>query len=91
MSKKTYKMPEEMPTVAVGEAAVAYFPSPPQSSSPAFSKGEGTKWNPNVPFHATQEEWMEHIRSIEEGEFMTIEEADKEFELWKKEFLASRI
>ena len=49
------------------------------------------KWNPNVPFHCTQEEFTEHIHSIERGNFMTIEEADKKFEAWKKEFLASRI
>jgi hypothetical protein len=48
-------------------------------------------WNPNVPFHGTQEEWWEHIHKIEEGQFYTIEEADAEFEIWKNELLASRI
>ena len=47
-------------------------------------------WNPNVPFHGTQEEWWEHFHRIEEGTFYTIEEADEEFETWKKQFLASR-
>ena len=49
------------------------------------------EWNPNVPFHGTQEEWWEHFHQIEEGEFMTIEEADRKFEIWKKKFLASRM
>jgi hypothetical protein len=42
-------------------------------------------------FNGTQEEFLEHIHRIEEGEFMTIEEADKKFEAWKKKFLASRM
>ncbi|MCL2435671.1 MAG: hypothetical protein FWD09_05990 [Lentimicrobiaceae bacterium] len=79
MSKKIYKISEE-PPMTVGEPAVAYSATTPVS----------TGWNPNVPFHGTQEEWWEHFRRIEEGEFMTIEEADKKFEIWKKEFLASR-
>ena len=49
------------------------------------------KWNPNVPFSGTQDEWWEHIHQIENGEFMTIEEADKNFEIWKRKFLASRM
>ena len=48
-------------------------------------------WNPNVPFLGTQTEWREHFHRIEEGEFMTIEEADQEFEVWKKKLLASRM
>ena len=50
-----------------------------------------TKWNPNVPFHCTQEEFLERIHSIEAGEFTPWEEAEKEFEAWKKEYLASRM
>ena len=53
------------------------------------------KWNPNVAFRCTQEEFLEHIHSIEErieqGEFMTAEESEREFEQWRREFLASRI
>ena len=77
-------MPEETPAF-VNEPAVAY------SNTPLVAD----KWNPNVPFHCTQEEFLEHIRSIEQsierGEFMTAEESNKEFEQWKKNFLASRI
>jgi len=49
------------------------------------------EWNPNVPFHGTQEEWWEHFHQIEQGKFMTIEEADKKFEAWRKKLLASRM
>jgi hypothetical protein len=60
-------------------------------SAVAFKKTSSNKWNPNVPFTCTQEEFWEHIHQIEQGEFMTIEEADKEFELWEKELLVSRM
>ena len=49
------------------------------------------KWNPNMPFHCTQEEFMEHIHRIEAGNFTPLEQANKEFETWKKEFLANRL
>jgi hypothetical protein len=48
-------------------------------------------WNPNVPFCGTQEEWWDHFHRIEEGHFMSLEDANKEFEAWKKEYLASRL
>jgi len=81
MSRKLYEIPEDTSLMTVNDSAVAYSITPSISS----------KWNPNVPFHGTQEEWWEHFRCIEVGEFMTIEEADKEFETWKKEYLASHI
>ena len=80
MPKKMYKIPEETP-MTLGEPAVAYLTKTSISS----------EWNPNVPFHGTQEEWWEHFHRIEEGNFMTIDEADREFDIWKKQFLASRI
>ena len=80
MSKKLYKIKEDTP-FSVEESAIAYAPTPLVAD----------KWNPNVPFHGTQEEWWEHFHRIEQGAFMTIEEADKEFELWKKAYLANRI
>ena len=49
------------------------------------------KINPNFPFEVTQEEFIAHIRRIERGNFTPWEEAKKEFEAWKKEFLASRL
>jgi len=80
MAKKTYKTHENEP-MPVGEPEVAYRTRVSPSNS----------WNPNVPFHGTQEEWWEHIRRIEAGNFTPWEEAKKEFEEWKKEFLANRL
>ena len=83
MPKKMNQTPEKEPTT-VNKPAVAY--------GIAVSEISANKaWNPNVPFIGTQEEWWEHFHRIEEGKFMTIEEADREFETWKKEYLASRI
>ena len=80
MSRKLYEMPEETP-MTVSEPALVY-------SAKLSVSG---KWNPNVPFHATQEEWLEHIRRIEEGEFIPWEEHKKKFNAWKKEYLANRL
>jgi hypothetical protein len=49
------------------------------------------KWNPNVPFHCTQEEFLEHIHEIEAGNFMTLEEFKSKHEVWKKKYLASKL
>ena len=87
MQRKAYTITEDMP-MSVYEPAVAYGT---MVAEPSVS----TKWNPNVPFHCTQEEFLEHIRSIEQsieqGEFMTAEETERDFEQWKMNFLASRI
>ena len=48
------------------------------------------KFNPNFPSEVTQEEFMAHIRCIERGNFTPWEEADKEFEEWRKEYHAKR-
>ena len=81
MKNKPYKISENTQMI-VSEPAVAYHQKIAETSSSG-------NWNPNVPFHGTQEEWWEHFHRIEEGEFMTIEEADKEFEIWRKKLLAS--
>ena len=83
MTDKSYHIAEDAP-LSVSEPAVAYMPS---ISAPCSSD----KWNPNVPFHGTQEEWFEHFHRIEEGNFMTLEEFDHKFETWKKDYLASRL
>jgi len=49
------------------------------------------EWNPNVPFHGTQEEWWKHFHQIEQGEFTPLEQANKEFHAWKMEYLANRL
>ena len=82
MQEKIYSYPEKAPNIAA-EPVVAY-----QTTTSGFSSSN--KWNPNVPFHGTQEEWWDHFHRIEEGPFYTSEEANKKFEEWKREFLASR-
>ena len=86
MSDKLYKTTEDTPKTVVEEPAIAYQRQP--TTTEAVLSNE---WDPNVPFCGTQEEWWEHFHRIEEAEFMSIEEADKEFEAWKKEFLASHM
>jgi hypothetical protein len=85
MSNKPYQMPVDVQNT-VNEPVVAY-----QRRPSSVRNSSSDKWNPNVPFHCTQEEFLEHIHRIEQGEFMTIEEADREFEAWRKDFLASRM
>ena len=80
MPNKQYKTKKNNTLNVVSEPAVAYS-----------TKAITNSWNPNVPFCGTQEEWWEHFHRIEEGEFCTAEEAEKEFELWKIGYLASRI
>lgn len=71
----------------------------PQASKPAKTgrtpkaktASPQDKWNPNVPFHVTQEEFWEHIHEIEKGPFTALDVANKEFEEWKKEFLKNRL
>ena len=48
------------------------------------------KFNPNFPSVVTQAEFMAHIRRIERGNFTPWEEAEKEFEEWRKEYHAKR-
>ena len=67
-----------------GEPVAAYQ----RASSGTLSSGS---WDPNVPFHGTQEEWWEHFHRIEQGNFTPLEEANKEFEAWKEEYLAKRL
>jgi len=77
---KQYKTKSNIPIV-VSKPAVAYRPKANKVDS----------INPNVPFCGTQEEWWEHIHRIEEGGFMTLEEFNRKFETWKKEYLANRL
>ena len=81
MAKKIYKS-EDTTSGFLQEPAVAY-----QRRKATNANG----WNPNVPFHGTQEEWWDHFHRIEEGPFMTLEEYHQKFEAWRKDFLASRL
>ncbi|MDR0738466.1 MAG: hypothetical protein LBF39_05270 [Prevotellaceae bacterium] len=83
MPKKPYKNKNDE-TMAASEPAVAYQSTNAQTLS-------SDNWNPNVPFYGTQEEWWDHFHRIEEGHFTSLEEHEKEFEAWKKEYLASRL
>jgi len=83
MQKKSYQITENEP-IKVSEPFVEYCSTVSEISS-------SNKWNPNVPFHGTQEEWWDHFHQIEQGEFTSLEEANKEFEEWKKEYLANRL
>jgi len=47
-------------------------------------------WGPNRVFNGTQDEFMEHIREIEAGEFISLEEHKIRADAWLKEFLKSR-
>ena len=91
MPNKSYQTAEEAPLIAA-EPAVAYHRTAPSKPSPAVMEPElSNRWNPNVPFHGTQEEWWEHFHRIEDGEFMTLEEFDLKFNTWKKKLLASKL
>jgi len=51
---------------------------------------KSSNWSPNRVFTGTHEEFIEHIRNIETGEFMSLEEFEKEHTAWKMEFLKSQ-
>ena len=85
MPTKPYEIPEAEP-VLVCEPAVAYLRR--DAARHAYTTG---RRGPNAMFIGTQDEFIEHIHRIEQGEFMTIEEADKQFEEWRIAYLANRI
>ena len=70
--------------MTVEEQAIAYQTK--IAETPIFDK-----WNPNVPFHGTQEEWWEHFHLIEKGNFTPLDEANREFEIWKRKYLAKQL
>jgi len=74
-----------------GNTSVSMNESMADCQKSGSKKSSSNSWDPNVPFVGTQEEWWKHFHQIETGEFMTIEEADKKFEVWKQNLLASRI
>ena len=55
-----------------------------RSSTAVADVSSSDKWNPNVPFHCTQEEFLEHIHSIEQGEFISLEEHQRRLDTWWK-------
>ena len=92
MPNTSYQIQEETPLI-VSEPSVVYQRVASSYVSPnaldVMEMEFSGRITPNVPFHGTQDEWWEHIHRIEAGPFYTIEEADREFELWKKEYLTT--
>ena len=84
MPKKKYKITKDA-LISVNEPVEAYV----RDAGRRVTTSE--KWSPNAPFYCTQEEFLEHIHQIEQSEFTSLEEANKEFEAWKKEYLANRL
>ena len=90
MQTKMYHTSETEPII-VSEPAVAYLGRRDGACSVSTGTSSSNSWNPNVPFHGTQEEWREHFLRIEEGNFTPLEQANREFDAWKKEYLANRL
>ena len=76
MANKSYKIPENTPMIA-SEPAVAY-----QRRAVSAETLPSDEWNPNVPFHGTQEEWWEHFHRIEEGEFCPVSDSHQRISQW---------
>ena len=79
MPTKPYNIPENEP-MTVSEPAVAYGRDTARHVSTTISFSND--WNPNVPFHGTQEEWWEHFHRIEEGEFYPVAEVHQRVSEW---------
>ena len=45
-------------------------------------KASSDRWNPNVPFVGTQEEWWEHFHEIENSKFYPVSEAHQRISQW---------
>jgi len=73
MQTKSSHISKNEPVVA-GEPVAAYKIRDEISSS--------DRWNPNVPFHGTQEEWWEHFHNIEKGEFYPVAEVHQRVSEW---------
>jgi len=71
MPTKTYYIPENE-QMNVSEPAVAY----------STETRSSIDWNPNVPFHGTQEEWWEHFHRIENGTFYPVSEVHQRISQW---------
>ena len=72
MKKKQHTAKTETPKV--GEPETVYETS-----------RDVDKWNPNKPFHGTQDEWWEHFHEIEKGEFSPVKETHERVSQWLKE------
>ena len=71
---KPYKQPKSE-SILVNDPAAVYQTAASETAS--FDS-----WNPNVPFHGTQEEWWEHFHQIEEGHFYPVSEVHQRIAQW---------
>ena len=76
MANKPYKTTKNV-SLTVREPATAY-----QRRPATAEVSSSNDWNPNVPFHGTQEEWWDHFHRIEEGEFYPVSEVHKRISQW---------
>jgi hypothetical protein len=84
MQNNEYETSDKAQPDVVAEPVVAY-----RSEATAASAVSSDGWNPNVPFHGTQDEWWEHFHKIEEGEFMSLEDFHKKIDtLWERKYAA---
>ncbi|MDR3269177.1 MAG: hypothetical protein LBT83_08950 [Tannerella sp.] len=74
MPNKPYITKDPAP-LTVSEPAVAYESASAETSS-------SDRWNPNVPFHGTQEEWWDHFHQIEQGSFYPVSEVHQRILQW---------
>jgi len=84
MPKKPYNYTDvEDEPMMLEEPALAYQTanrSEPMTADISTSKGMFD--NPNVPFHCTEEEFLEHIHRIEQGEFSPVADAHQRVSEW---------
>jgi len=73
MLQKLYKN-QENTSVNVGESTVC--------EAVELKKSSSNRWNPNVPFTCTQEEFWEHIHEIEQGKFYPVSETHQRISQW---------
>ena len=71
---KPYKQPKSEP-ILVNDPAAMYQTAASETAS--FDS-----WNPNVPFHGTQEEWWKHFHQIEKGHFYPVSEVHQRIAQW---------
>ena len=76
MPTNRYDILDAEPVVA-GEPAVAYL------RRDEFSTRSSTGcWGPNALFDGTQEDFLEHIHRIEEGDFFPVKEVHNRISQW---------
>ncbi|MDR2423190.1 MAG: hypothetical protein LBD59_00510 [Prevotellaceae bacterium] len=85
MENNEYQDPENVSNV-LKDPEVAYKTkqSSESESDTVYPTKTSSEWDPNVPFHGTQEEWWYHFHEIEQGEFYPVEEVHQSIREWLK-------